>query len=192
MSLKRSEVYIAISASVLILAVLLIVSFFSNESLTGHATVDSQVGNLSADVQTYVACTWSAASLAVDFGSLLNPGTDDINATENDMLSPGTGYNVTVDSLTTSNVNITISGNDLADGGNVIAVGNITWAANETDSDGINLVPGSSTSLTSSDVNLASDIAPDNTAHYRFWLDIPSQIVAGNYEGNYTMTCEEA
>ena len=175
-----------------LVVVFLILYYVPNQSVfTGHATTDAQSGNLSASVQTYVSCSWSSSSLDVDFGSLLNPGDEDVNATGNNM-GGSTEYNVSVGALTTSDINITISGNDLVDGGNVIAVGNITWAANETDANGANLVPASSTSLTESSVILASYVPSEDTVHYRFWLDVPLGSVAGNYVGNYTMQCEEA
>lgn len=192
MGKRKIGVHLAVLALALAFGAYFALSSTSNVQITGLATTDSQLGNLSASVQTYVACTWSTATLAVDFGSLLNPGENDINATDNNATSPGTGYNVTSSALSTSDVNVTILGNDLVDGSNTIAVGNITWAANETDSDGSNLVPGSSTSITGSAVNVAADLTPDSTVYYRFWMDIPASSVAGTYEGNYTIECTGA
>lgn len=184
--------YRIVAISFIAVAFALVMFTLSDSTMTGDATYDSHVGNLSASVQTYVACTWSADSLNVDFGNLLNPGTSDINATENYALSPGTGYNVTVDPLTTSNVDVIISGNDLIDGANVLGVGNVTWAANSTDSDGANMIPADSVSLTNGGENLATAEPSGSSVHYRFWLDIPNGVVAGNYVGNYTIQCQEA
>lgn len=189
--LNKSNMYI-FGIIVLLLGIAFTAFNFYDVKHVGFATTDSQIGNLSASIQTYVACTWSDNSLDVDFGSSLDPSTNDINGTDNDLLSPGTGYNVTVDTLTTSNVNITILGNDLVDGSNIIGVGNVTWAVNNSDNDGANLIPGGSTSITGSEVNIGSDVAPDITLHSRYWLDIPSEAVAGNYVGNYTLQCFQA
>lgn len=178
-------------AGIFIIALLIFI-FTSGVDLTGHATNDAQVGNLSASVQTYIACTWSSDSLDVDFGSLLNPGTNNINATGNDLMAPGTSYNVTVSPLTTSTVNVTISGNDLIDGANVLGVGNVTWVASSTSATDVAMIEGNSIAMTGSPTNIASDAASGSTNHYRFWLDIPSSIVAGNYVGNYTINCQEA
>ena len=169
-----------------------VVSIFVGTKSIGFATTDSQLGNLSAGIQTYIACTWSNDALAVDFGGSLNPGDNDINATENYALVNGTGYNVTVDPLTTSNVNISISGNDLVYSSNSIGIGNITIASNTTDADGVGMIPGNSVSLTSSDVVVEAEVASGDTAHYRFWMDIPNGTVAGNYEGNYTIQCQQS
>lgn len=147
---------------------------------------------MSASVQTYMACTWSDSTLNVDFGSLLNPGTNDIEATDNDVLSPGTGYNVTVSSLSTSNANITILGNDLIDGANNIGVGNVTYASSSSSASDAGMVAGSSTPITGAAVNVDSGVSPGTTEHMRFWLDIPTGIVAGDYVGNYTIECTEA
>lgn len=163
-----------------------------NSKLTGHATTDSQVGNLTASVQTYMACTWSDSSLNVDFGSLLNPGTNNIDATENYIQVNGTGYNVTVSPLTTALANITIVGNDLVDAAKVIGIDNVTYAVNSSDNDGANMIPGSSVPITGAATNIDSDVSPGTTEHYRFWLDVPTGTVAGNYVGNYTIECKEA
>lgn len=165
----------------------------ANFATTGYATSDSQVGNLSASIQTYMACTWSNPTLDADFGTMLNPGTDDINATENYALAgSGTGYNVTVSGLSTSNANITISGNDLVDGGNVIGIGNVTWQASLNANNDAAMVPAGSTPISGAENNIASDVNPTNTSHFRFWLDVPGTTVAGNYVGNYTIVCKEA
>ena len=65
---------------------------------------------------------------------------------------------------------------------------------NETSNDGINMIAGSSTATTTGAVDIASGVVSDGSGvvHYRFWLDIPSSSVAGTYEGNYTLNCEEA
>jgi hypothetical protein len=182
--------------AVFILGIIMIivgaVSIFVGTKNTGFATSDSQVGNLSASVQTYIACTWSNSALAVDFGPSLNPGENDIEATENDALVNGTGYNVTVDPLTTSNVNISISGNDLVDGGNSIGIGNITFDSSTADADDAGMVAAGSTPVTTSAQIVQSDVASGTTAYYRFWLDVPTGTVAGSYEGNYTIQCEQA
>jgi len=185
---RKSIYYISIG----IFIALIIFIFSSGSDLTGHATSDSQVGNLSAGVQTYMACVWSSPTLNIDFGNSLNPGTSDINGTDNYIMSPGTGYNVTVSGISTSNANITILGNDLVDGANVIGVGNITWQASTTSNIDAALVPTGSNPITGAVVDIATNIAPSSATYYRFWMDVPSDSVAGNYVGNYTIECKEA
>lgn len=164
----------------------------SRESMTGYATSDSQTGNLSASVQTYMACTWSDSTLDVSFGSNLNPGSDDLNATDNYLLTPGTGYNVTVDALSTAAADVTISGNNLVSGANVIQIGNVTWASSETSATDALMVPGSSTPVTGSAVDIGTAVAVGSSMYYRLWLDVPSSTVAGDYVGNYTLSCQQA
>lgn len=187
----------SVTIAVFLLGALIIAGFVflgPFNDITGYATSDSQVGNLSASIQTYMACTWSDETLDVSFGSLLNPGTNDVNATQNYAgTDGGTLYNVSVDALSTANADILIKGNSMVDGANEIGVGNITWASSTTSaSDNASMNPASSTSLTVSDTTLATSISPESNAHYRFWLDIPIGTVAGNYIGNYTITCQEA
>jgi len=191
MTKDRTRIYYIIIGLLLVVA-LLIFTFSSNTDLTGYAITDSQVGNLSAGVQTYMACVWSTPTLNIDFGNSLNPGASDINGTDNYAMSPGTGYNVTVSGLSTANANITILGNDLIDGANIIGVGNITWQASTTSATDAALVPAGSNSITGAAVDIAANIAPSSATYYRFWMDVPSSSVAGNYIGNYTIECGEA
>ena len=162
--------------------------------ITGMAT--SQVGNLTVGVTTYISCVWSDAALDVSFGTNLDPGTNDISATNNSVGDENnTLYNVTVDVFSNVNGNITIKGANLVSGANTISVGNVTWASNTTDANGTNMVAGNSIALTTS-YDTANPIAADepigSTVWYRFWLDIPSGTISGNYVGNYTMQCQQA
>lgn len=165
-------------------------------TVTGFAT--SQVGNFSAGVATYLSCTWSDSALGVSFGSNLNPGTNDINSTGNYNASYSgnwTMYNVTVDSLSNVAANITIRGESLVSGSNIIGVTNITWASNTTAGNGSNLAPTGSIVLnqTYNEVNkISSGETVGSSVWYRFWVDIPSGAVAGSYSGNYTMQCSQA
>lgn len=188
--------------TVLIVIILLVIGgyfLFSDAEITGRATTDSQVGNLSASIQTLIACTWSDVSLSVSFGSNLDPGTNDLNATNNTNNNAGadnnTYYNVTVDTLSNQIANITIRGDHLISGANTIGVGNVSWASNSTAANGTNMVAASSNELLIAydDTNqVAGDEAIGSTVYYRLWLDVPSGQVAGTYAGNYTMQCEAA
>ncbi len=165
------------------------------KKLTGK-DVSSTLGNLSAQVSSYVSCTWSDAALNVSFGTELNPGDSDVNATRNnDQPDNGTSYNVTIDEFTNELVNITIKGDHLVSGVNIIEIGNISWASNATSSNGINMASENShITLTDYDnlTKIASNAAIGSSAWYRFWVDLPPSQVAGSYIGNYTMKCEAA
>lgn len=165
----------------------------SNDQITGHAT--SQLGNLSAGVQTFISCTWSDDALDVDFGSGLDQGST-INATGNNASSgAGTSYNVTVDTLTNVDVNVTLQGSDMVSGANTIGIGNVTWVSNITDNNGDNLVFTNGVAMTTSydTANpVMSDSASGTTAHYRVYLTVPASQIAGSYTGNYTQQCVEA
>lgn len=157
---------------------------------TGYATTDAQTGNLTVGVQTYMACTWSNPAITVDFGSSLDPGTNDINASANNM-GADTGYNITVSALSTASADITISGNDLIDGANIILVENVTYQTGTTASDAA-MVPSGSASINETAMEMFINKAPGTVNHYRMWIDIPSEVVAGSYQGNYTLTCAQA
>lgn len=168
------------------------VSYSKPLMITGFVASDSQLGNLSVGVQTYMVCVWSSVTLNVSFGTSLNPGQNDTNATANyNQVGDGTGYNVTVDILSTSNADISITGNNLTDGANIINIQNVTWQSNSTAANGTNMVPAGSTSVNSSEVDISFNEPTNSTVWYRLWLDIPDNTVAGNYVGNYTLKCEE-
>jgi len=180
----------------IIFVLLILVGFFyfggfkKPDLTTGYAT--STVGNLSVGIQTYIACSWSTAALNVSFGSNLDPGIS-INATGNNQSAgAGTKYNMTVSTLTTANVNLTILGDDLDSSGNLIGIGNITYDSNQTSSNGANMIYSNGVAVTKSAVAMESGLTPGSNVHYRFWIDIPTGTVAGNYVGNYTQTCIEA
>jgi len=163
--------------------------------ITGMAT--SQVGNISAGIATFLSCSWSNDALNISFGSNLNPGTNDTNATGNylDATTTGTAYNVTVDTLSNTQANISMKGENLTSGANKIGLMNVSWASNTTISNSSNMAPTLSTRLNNSfdTANwLAANEAIGSTVHYRFWLDIPNGTVAGSYVGNYTQQCQAA
>jgi hypothetical protein len=194
--MQKRDLILLLAFIALILALYLYVPAFKNE-ITGLAT-SSQVGNLSLDITTYIACTWSDAALNVSFGTNLNPGRNDYNGTKNyDQPGNGTAYNVTIDPLGNKQVNISVKGDHLISGINKIYIGNVTWFSNTTASNGTNMIPvGSKVMLTSYDKNTTNWVATNlditNTTWYRFWIDLPAAQIAGSYLGNYTMLCEEA
>jgi len=191
--MKKSWYYLIVIAVVFLIIIFYSVSYSKPLMITGFATTDSQLGNLSVGVQTYMACTWSVNTLNVSFGTSLSPGQNDTNATGNyDQAGNGTAYNVTVDLLSTSNADITITGNNLTDGANIINIENVTWQSNTTAANGTNMVPDGSTSINVSEVDIITNEPTNSTVWYRLWIDIPNNTVAGTYEGNYTLKCAEA
>jgi hypothetical protein len=190
----KKSAYVILFVAVLVFSNLAIYYLIKN-SITGYAITDAQVGNLSVGVQTYVACVWSDDTLSVSFGSELDPGQSDINATENYALGgDGTAYNVSSSLLSNVNVDIKIKGADLVSGANRIGVGNVTWAS-ASEANGAGLVPASSFALLTDydEVNkLATNLVAGDASYFRFWIDIPSGQVAGTYVGNFTQLCEQA
>lgn len=162
-------------------------------AITGFAA--SQVGNLSVGVATYIACTWSNPALTVSFGSSLNPGTNDTNASNNYAgLFGATFYNVTVDTLSNVQANITMKGEDFISGANKIAISNVSWTSNSSyDNDnGSNMKIASAVALTNifnNNTPIAAYEPIGSTAWFRFWIDVPASTVAGTYLGNYTQQC---
>lgn len=194
---KKRGLYI-VFAIILLILVLALFSFYymKTQKITGNAVTSSQVGNLSASIQTYIACTWSDEAMNVGFGANLDPGTDNINATKNyNLTGGGTAYNVTASTLSNVNVDITIKGANLISGANTIAVGNVSWASNNSQANGTNMISGSSVALQTdfdSGNKVGAGLIKGQTAHFRFWLDVPAAQVAGDYVGNFTQQCAQA
>jgi hypothetical protein len=202
---KKEINYYFLAIGLLIVAVSLIFYFYSGQEITGMGTTDSAQGNFTANIGTNIDCVWSDPALSISFGSTLTQGTNNYNASQNfnQTSRNETMYNVTVGSTTNVNVNITIKGVDMEYGVNIIGVGNITWASNNTlDVPGTTLagnstamVPTNSVPLIKTDYDtgsmVANNSASGNTTWYRFWLDVPSLTIAGDYTGNYTMRCSQ-
>lgn len=185
-------IYVVIALSLLVIIFGSYYLLYSKGGMTGHATTSSQWGNLSVGVQTAMACTWSAATLNVSFGSALDPGTV-ANASANYFSEDNSsGYNVTVSTLSTHTANVTITGKDLYSGANFINVSNVTWRSNSTALNGSDMVYANSRPLNASAYNVFSGLAIGGNGSFRFWLNISSNVIAGTYVGNYTMTCIEA
>ena len=111
---------------------------------------------------------------SIDFGNL-QPGTTNNSAPGN----VNDNYNITVESVTTCNVDLYIKGTDLNRSLNdnyYIQVGNITWnnATNEYSS-GYRL--GYSWNL------LKEAVSPSTNVTMYYWIDIPFGITADNYTG---------
>jgi hypothetical protein len=192
---KLNVIYILFAIIIVVLVLVIISLYLKSQGITGNAVTDSQVGNLSASIQTYVACTWSDEAMNISFGTNLDPGTNDINATKNFNDSEAVSlYNVTVSTLSNVNVDVTIKGADLESGANVIDVANVTWQSNNTSPNGTNMIASGSHPLgTTYDVvnKLADGLGEGNTAHFGLWLDVPDGQISGNYIGNFTQQCAE-
>lgn len=185
---------------IILLALILLTAYAYGPAIKNEITglVTSQLGNLSATITTMVSCTWSDQALNVSFGDSLNPGTDNYNGSRNWAEADGwSSYNITVDTLSNKQANITIKGDHMVSGLNKIYIDNVTWMSNTTNGTGPNMLPpGSKILLTDYDKNASNYIAVaepiGSSVWYRFWLDVPASQVAGNYLGNYTMQCEAA
>ena len=181
-------------------------SFTGGDSFSGGITgaASSQISNLTATVQTFIACTWSNDALNVAFGITLNPGSTGYNGTlnynatlGNGTVTNGTKYNATLDTLSNVNVNITINGSNLTSGANRIGIQNVSWASNYTAfvnaSNTTQMTYANATRIneTTNAYPVAVNLSSGATAHFRFFLDIPSGQVAASYTGNYTMLCSQ-
>ena len=138
-----------------LLLIFIVLGFFIGYSYTHDnafritGAVTSTVGNLTANVVTAVACTWSNSALNVSFGNGLSQQLSQgsmYNASKNFEGYIGGGaqnagvnwthYNVTADITNTDSINITIIGSHLLIGINTLGIGNITWMTNESNGNG--------------------------------------------------------
>ncbi|MCF7910581.1 hypothetical protein K9L16_02830, partial [Candidatus Pacearchaeota archaeon] len=131
-------------------------------------------------VSPIISITLSNGLADVSFGDSLTPGTEDnpaLNNSEN-------AYNLTC-LHPGGNCNISIRGNsNLKSGINEISIGNISWnKINDT-------LTESPLSLMYNTINSS---LPDSEKQFvYFWLDLPNDLVAGNYKSNFTIYAESS
>jgi hypothetical protein len=112
---------------------------------------------------------------SVSFGTTLNPNTQNNSAVNNS----NNGYSI-VCTYTGGNCNISIKGNDnLFSGANVLGITNISWNQNNS-LNGKQKLSLAYVSINQSLQNLATQLL-------YFWLDVPTNQVAGTYTGNFTV-----
>lgn len=158
---------------------------------------------LNATVSATVAITASTAITeeGISFGSPAvntdnNNGTGNTNGFSEGSNNVGnTTYNISIDSTTDVNVNISHRLNEsLTKGSDVITAGNITTKHNSTNANESIWVNGTGEVTMSSDefVNLTIDsttdcagLAANAECHIAFFLDVPSGTVTGDYVANY-------
>ncbi len=200
-----TEKLLIVGLLVLSFSFFVLYGFLPQLSVTGLATTATQVGNLTVGVQTFIACTWANNDFNISFGDNINPGTNDYNASHNfdypntslgsaQDLNNGTSYNISIDSTTNVQTNVTIKGLHFLSGANIIGIGNVTWAGNTTRANGTNMLPSTSNILSLSynaTVPVGSLLNAGGTAWFRFWLDVPAGATAGQYSGNFTQQCSQ-
>ena len=180
--------------SVIIILILLVMVFVFNNTykFTGNDT--AQLSNLTANIVTAVACTFSNDALNVSFGDAITAGSN-YNATKNFVdLSNNTWYNITVDITSSNNVNISIKGTNFMSGNNIVGIGNVSWSSNTTSPNGSNMLfTGTPQIRTSYDVNnlISAGEPSESTVWYRLWLGLPVGTSGGQYSGTYTLRCTE-
>ncbi len=116
-----------------------------------------------------ITLQWSSVS----FGTLTPGDRGNASGNENDE------YNVTVEPVTTCNVDLYINGSDLENQslGYEIGVGNISWSNSSNDY-------GSSHGLGKSWDVLWEGVAPSTNKTSWYWIDIPTGIASGIYTGS--------
>lgn len=148
------------------------VNFTSNNTNVASNTTNFTIINIIAST---LSITISDALTDVRFGSLLNPGTLNNNATNNSI----SAYNITCD-YPSGNCNISIKGNgNMISGSNTLGIGNVSW----------NQVNDPSTEkILTLNYNVINATLPHlATQDIYLWIDIPNGQVAGDYKSNFTI-----
>jgi hypothetical protein len=161
--------------------------FFSNVgAMTGHATFQSTVSNVS--ISKYFAILPSPELVeGIFFGNVETLGVSDINATENNQsANAGTLYyiNVSEDSNTAVDFCLKALTNLTAGGATIPAENETYWvenSTNATDPNVLNQVP-IDINATGYGAPKSITISEGNVSYWRFWLDVPLAQEAGSYE----------
>lgn len=154
--------------------------------------------SMNATINAWISITPSEAlSQGIQFGTI-TPGSLENNATNNtNGLYGGSAYNITIDSLTNTNVDFYNRANDLISGSNILQIGNVTHNANSTSNNGTVIDPVDSIALTTSMAKLGvtgacDNLSPGSNCWIAFWLDAPQNIIGGNYATTYYFCAEKA
>lgn len=190
-----------LTAILLSILLLIVVSFFGYTRITGFATYQYGSTTMNATVGAWVSITPSAAITGgISFGNI-NPGTSN-NTALNDVTGPPgancTGYNITID--TSSNVNVDLfndAAGDLTAGGGTIGITNVTLEANQTQCGrnvNMTVTSGGSVQLNTTYLIMGNAsitagpckaVAPGNKCHIAYWLNVPSSQITGDYATTY-------
>jgi hypothetical protein len=183
--MKGETILIWLSVGVFVFSIIMLVSgIFS----TGYATSASTSSNVT--ISTYYSINASSnLSTGILFGTVTSAAVTDLNATGNYGGSSLTQYNITVSADSNTNVSFNISANAglTSSGGDVIGLGNETYANHTTNSAALPAV-GSQVALTTGQVTAGSNIGIGSANQYRFWLDIPAGQATGSYNNTITFT----
>ena len=161
-------------------------SGYSDQSQTGATTMN-------VTVRGYVAITASTCITSGITFNMTDPGTDGNNATCNSGYwgVGGTGYNITVDSSSTVNINFTHASNrtDLTTGTDTIDIGNVTSHSSSTASNSAGIWDNSTaTSLSNSWLGLENCGNIPNTGGncwITYFINIPADQTPGDYKAGY-------
>ncbi len=190
-----------LTAVLLSILILIVVSFFGYTRITGFAAYQKGTTFMNATIGAWVAITPSSSiTSGILFGGI-NPGTNN-NTAVNDTTGPSgvgcTDYNITID--TSSNVDVDLFNDatgDLTTAGGTIGIKNVTIEANQTDcgnnvnvtvtTDGtipLNttyLIMGSNTNTTGP----CKSVESGKNCYIAYWLDVPASQITGAYTTTY-------
>jgi hypothetical protein len=146
--------------------------------LTGFAT------STSSTTASAVVAEWYAVSSPgdINFGTLVHDTTGN-NAGSNNWGSGSSGYYLTLHTDSNIDVKTCIKSVDW-DGPSALALSNLKWNSSASSNSIMPHSPGSA--MTTSYVTSQSSISPGGQDYYRFWMDIPSGQVAGDYNTTTT------
>ena len=185
MSKKRIN-WFAIILILIIIAALILLFFQNVNAITGHATSQSTVSNVT--IQYYLSISLcSNLSSGIWFGDVSSLPATDLNGSHNyDNTYPtlnGSTYCVNISTDGNSAVDVCIKADDhlRSPANDVIGLNNetysnFTWTTNMT-----HPLLGSQSSITTSYAKSSVNVGVGNWSYYRFWLDIPVAQPSGTY-----------
>ena len=179
-AIKNKNKLIAVTAAMLIIFAPII--GLNLAELTGMAITAESPTPSRVEVQV-----WYAGSLSfneIDFSGDLIPGTTDNNAKLNNYGSSASGYYLTLNTDSNINVKTCIKSAEF-DGPAAFGLGNLTWNGSTSSSSTVPATPGDE--MTTSYVTSQASISPGARDYYRFWGDVPSGQLPGDYNTTTTL-----
>lgn len=163
--------------------------FLGPSQVTGYAT-SSTTSNVT--ISGYVSISMSTnLSLGILYGSITALPATNVNSTHN---YDGSGsassmyMNVSTNSNSAVDFCVNANSNMIDSGGDVLNVGNETYANSTASTDTTSPAITNNVTLTTSYVKAGANIGRGNSTFYRFWLGVPAGQAVGTY--NNTISFE--
>ncbi len=182
---RSIDIFLALGAFILFLAFLFF-SLSSSNLVSGASSSASFVSKVNIEKYFSIALS-DNLSTGIDFGTASGGTTLTVAALlNNDTLTNGTDYFISVSPDSNVPVDLCIKANNhlLSTSGAFFGVGNETWSSSNSSNDSAPSGPFGAIPLSLSYTPALLYVSANQSAYFRFWLDVPLNVVEGAYNNS--------